>query len=70
LTTVDRRWYVYVRRLSTIVDTRREDMAEPKDFDREALERRVLDVEQRCAAVERRCDRLEVVVEEVSRRVI
>jgi hypothetical protein len=41
-----------------------------RDFDREALERRVLAVEQRCAAVERRCDHLEVVVEEVSRRVI
>jgi hypothetical protein len=46
------------------------DMAEPKDSDRDALERRVRDVEQRCAAVEPRCDDLEVVVEEVSRRVI
>jgi hypothetical protein len=40
------------------------------DYDWEALERRVLTVEQKCAAVERRCDHLELVVAEVSRRVI
>jgi hypothetical protein len=44
-------------------------MADSKDFDREALERRVLVVEQRCAAVERRRDSLEAVVAELERRV-
>jgi hypothetical protein len=42
---------------------------EKRDYDREALERRVLAVEQRCVAVERRCDHLELVAEEAGRRV-